>query len=375
MKVTIIGGGNVGTLLCGELSSKGHEVYLYTSSPEKWNEEITVNDRDTGKCYSSKIAKISNNLEECVKARDIIIVTFPSYIQKELIEKFEKINLKDTILCFYPGLGGSELRCEKLLNNNVTICGPQRIKSVVRLDEYGKSVHTSGARKLMVLGCIPQKNGEKVRSLFEELIGVKTELLPNYLNVTLTPSNPLLHPSRLYGIFKDYSLGKTYDRIPLFYEEWDDFSSEVYIKCDNELHEIIDKLDKIDLSKVIRVLPYYESTDKITLSNKIRSIRGFKGITTPSKKVEDRYIPDLSSRYFSADIPYGLLIIKDFGLITNTQTPMIDEILMWYQKLVDKEYLINENKLGKDSKNLNLPSNFGIDSIDKIYDFYIREVK
>lgn len=370
MKITIIGGGNVGTLLCGELTKKGHEVFLYTSAPEKWNGKITVNDKDDNETYTVEVAKISDNLQECVIERDFIIVTHPSYIQKELITKLEEINLKDTILCLYPGLGGSELRTEKLLNNNVTICGPQRIKSVVRLDEYGKSVHTSGKRKLMSLGCIPQKNGEKTRKIFEEIFDTETELLPNYLNVTLTPSNPLLHPSRLYGIFKDYSIGKTYDRIPLFYEEWDEFSSDVYIKCDNELHNIIDKLNKIDLSKVIRVLPYYESTDKESLTKKIRSIQGFKGITTPSKQTENGYIPDLSSRYFSADIPYGLLIIKDFGLITNTETPMIDEILYWYQNLVNKEYINQNKQLGKDTKDLNLPSNFGIDTIEKIYKFY-----
>jgi len=210
----------------------------------------------------------------------------------------------------------------------------------------------------------------KARRIIEEILETKTELLPNYLNVTLTPSNPLLHPARLYGIFKDYSNGKTYDKIPLFYEEWDDFSSDVYIKCDNELHDIIDKLEKIDLSKVIRVLPYYESTDNKSLTRKINSIKGFKGITTPSKKVENGYIPDLSSRYFCADIPYGLLIIKDFGLITNTKTPMIDEILYWYQKLINKEYINENGQLGKDTKDLNLPSNFGINTIDKIYEFY-----
>jgi len=370
MKITIIGGGNVGTLLCGELAKNGHEIFLYTSSPEKWTGKITVNDNDENETYTVEINKISNNLEECVKDRDIIIVTFPSYVQKDLIKQLEEINLKNTILCFYPGLGGSELRTEKLINNGVTICGPQRIKSVVRLDEYGKSVHSCGKRQLISLGCVPQKNGEKARRIIEEILETKTELLPNYLNVTLTPSNPLLHPARLYGIFKDYSNGKTYDKIPLFYEEWDDFSSDVYIKCDNELHDIIDKLEKIDLSKVIRVLPYYESTDNKSLTRKINSIKGFKGITTPSKKVENGYIPDLSSRYFCADIPYGLLIIKDFGLITNTKTPMIDEILYWYQKLINKEYINENGQLGKDTKDLNLPSNFGINTIDKIYEFY-----
>lgn len=370
MNICVIGGGNVGTLISAQLTERKNIVTLYTRDVNKWSNEITVYDGDINSVMKDKIYKITDNLEKAVKDAEFIIVTIPSFAQKDLIDKLVKLGLKNTILCFYPGTGGGELLCKKLVKNNVTICGVQRICSVARLIEYGKSVKTVGKRKKIYIGCIPYNNGEKIRSIFEKLFDIETELLPNYLNVTLTPSNPILHPSRLYVIFKNYVPGNSYDYIPLFYEDWDNESSELLIKCDEELHHIIDKLNNIDLSKVRPLLEHYESNNKIELTNKIRSIAGFKGIKTPCIKKDDKYFPDLESRYFTADIPYGLLIIKDFGLITKTKTPNIDKILFWYQKIVNKKYLTDENNLEEDSYYVNLPSNYGIDSISKIEKFY-----
>lgn len=370
MNICVIGGGNVGTLISAQLTGRKNSVTLYTRDVNKWSNEITVYDGDTDSIIKEKIYKITDNLEEAVKDVEFIIVTIPSFAQKDLINKLVKLGLKNTILCFYPGTGGGELLCEKLVKNNVTICGVQRICSVARLIEYGKSVKTVGKRRMIFIGCIPYNNGEKIRSIFEKLFDIETELLPNYLNVTLTPSNPILHPSRLYVIFKNYVLGNSYKHIPLFYEDWDNESSELLIKCDEELHRIIDKLNNVDLSKVRPLLEHYESNNKTELTNKIRSIVGFKGIKTPYIKKDDKYFPDLKSRYFTADIPYGLLIIKDFALITKTKTPNIDKILFWYQKIVNKKYLTDEDNLGEDSYYVNLPSNYGIDSINKIEKFY-----
>ncbi len=370
MNICVIGGGNVGTLISAQLTKRNNKVKLYTRNLSKWSNEITVYDEDINCIIKEKIYKITDNLKEAINEAEFIIITIPSFAQKDLIGKLVELELKNTIICFYPGTGGGELLCENLVRNNVTICGVQRICSVARLIEYGRSVKTVGKRKKMYIGCIPYKNGEMVRSIFEKLFDISTELLPNYLNVTLTPSNPILHPSRLYVIFKDYDSIKTYNHIPLFYEDWDNESSELLIKCDVELHLIIKKLKNIDLSKVRPLLEHYESNNKIELTNKIRSITGFKGIKTPSIKKDDKYLPDLESRYFTADIPYGLLIIKDFALITKTKTPNIDNILFWYQRIVNKKYLIDENNLGPDSYFINLPSNYGLDSVSKIEKFY-----
>lgn len=370
MNITVVGGGNVGTLIAGQLTLKGNKVTIYTRDVSKWSNEITILDKDVEKEYVYTPFKITDNICEAVFNADIIFITLPAFAIKNFIMRAEK-NIKDGAwIGFYPGTGGNEIICENLLNRKCVIFGLQRICSVVRLKEYGKYVVTSGKRKTMYIGVIPKSYGEEVRKMFSDFFDIETILLPNYLNVTLTSSNPILHPSRLYDIFKDYDNIKIYDQLPLFYEEWTNDASKILINCDLELHSVLNRIS-LDTSNIKPLLEHYESTNYIELTNKIRSIVGFKGLTTPCKKINGGFMPDLSSRYFTADIPYGLIIIKAFAVIYSVDTPTIDIIIDWYQKITNKNYIdLSKNIFGEDSIDLNLPQLYGIDSDAKVKEFY-----
>ena len=45
---------------------------------------------------------------------------------------------------------------------------------------------------------------------------------------------------------------------------------------------------------------------------------------------------DASVRYFTEDIPYGLLLIKAFAELTETPTPAIDDVINWAQNIMGK---------------------------------------
>ena len=46
-----------------------------------------------------------------------------------------------------------------------------------------------------------------------------------------------------YSIFKNYKEGIYYSNLPLFYEDWTDETSKYLIACDNELHQVLDKIN------------------------------------------------------------------------------------------------------------------------------------
>jgi opine dehydrogenase len=55
------------------------------------------------------------------------------------------------------------------------------------------------------------------------------------LSLTLTPSNQIIHPGRIYGFFKDWD-GKTpYKNLPLFYEDMNEFSAKQLSLLDKEI--------------------------------------------------------------------------------------------------------------------------------------------
>ena len=130
-------------------------------------------------------------------------------------------------------------------------------------------------------------------------------LLSNHYEASLSNSNPLLHPSRLYDLWHDWRVGVVYPRVPLFYEEWTENAARLYIDMDNELQALLARLP-VRPGAIPAVLAYYQSTDAASLAAKLRSIEAFKGIASPMKAVDGGFIPDWESRYFTEDFPYGL---------------------------------------------------------------------
>ena len=172
--------------------------------------------------------------------------------------------------------------------------------------------------------------------------------LSHWLESTLSNSNPLLHPCRMYVMFKDWTPEKVYDRIPYMYNyDWDDESSQCWVDCDNELMKIISKLP-MKPGEVPSILDYYECADISSLTKKMQNIEPFKTVQAHMIEVDGGYKVDSSIRYFTEDIPFGLLLIKAFAEKTETATPHIDKILYWAQNVMDKEYIIDGKLIGKD---------------------------
>ena len=46
-------------------------------------------------------------------------------------------------------------------------------------------------------------------------------------------------------------------------------------------------------------------------------------------QVADKYIPDLKSRYFTTDFPFGLAILKQIAEFVNMETPSVNRIWEW----------------------------------------------
>ena len=235
--------------------------------------------------------------------------------------------------------------------------------------------------------------------------------------LTLTPSNPILHTSRLYSLFKDYEPGVTYERVPLFYEDWDDESSELLMKCDDEIQEICRALPEFGLEYVVSEREFYNADTIEEMTRAICTEESLLGLTTPTvnaegsevgargtdgfrtkrkqkreaieshvqrragwrekanrrheeyikmfskhrgkDSAEQELIPDLHSRYFTADFPYGLTVIRQIVEIAAVDTPCIDRLLDWYDGIA----LINDKLILSD---------YGITDMESMKAFYLR---
>lgn len=334
MNITIVGAGNIGTQFAVHCAAKGHKVIIYTNNYLKINKELYIVDEKEEIINKGKISAATNDKELAFGNSDLIFITLPAFCMKNFANEIYSFIKENAYIGLIPGTGGGECAFYKFLDKGCTIFGLQRVPSVARLLEYGKAVKAVGYRNELHIATIPNLKINIIRDIIENIFDIKCTELPCYLNITLTPSNPILHTSRLYSLFKDYKADATYKEIPLFYQDWNNETSEILLKCDEEVQKICKKLSMFDLSYVKSLKIHYESDTPEALTKKIKSIKGFQGIETPNIKLNEKmYKPDFTSRYFTADFPYGIFIYKEIANFLCMQTPYIDKIIDWYKKL------------------------------------------
>ncbi|MGN0485574.1 MAG: NAD/NADP octopine/nopaline dehydrogenase family protein [Lachnospiraceae bacterium] len=344
MKMTIVGGGNIGTLLAAEMAKKGHSVTVYTSKPQKWVNNIEVFDKNDKFLFCGKIQKITSDMQEAMTNADIIWVTMPSYLFTRLALQMEMYLSDGQYVGIIPGTGGAEFSFQPLVKKGCHLFGVQRVPAIARVKEYGQSVYMLGKKDKINVGVIGKD--EKISDLLEEIFEISCIKLPNYLSVTLTPSNPLLHTTRLYSMFRNYSDGEKYERNYGFYREWDDESSKLLLKCDEELQQLC-RIIPMNLKNVVSLKEHYESETVEEMTKKICSIEAFHNIDSPMKKEKGGWIPDFESRYFKADFAYGLKIIVDIARLFEVDVPCMNRIWNWYTNTVNESefFRLNSSKL------------------------------
>ncbi len=359
MNITIVGMGNVGTQLAVHCAEQGHCVRAYSSKPGMINKELTIINEKGETIHRGVIERATNDDEEAFRNADLIFVVVPAFLMKEYAKKIERYANKDMMVCLVPGTGGGECAFRGCIEKGTTLFGMQRVPSVSRLVEYGKSVRAVGYRNELFVSAIPNHKTEECSRLIEGIVGIRTTQLPNYLNITLTPSNPILHTTRLKCLYKDWHAGVVYDKVPLFYEEWTDETTELLLKCDEEVQQLCKSIKKFDLSYVKSLKIHYESPTAEMLTRKIRSIAGFKGLASPAKEVEGGFVPDFESRYFTADFSYGLSILVQIAEFVGIDVVNMKNTLDWYYGLVGKQGEYNF-------------SDYGINDFEDFIEFYSK---
>lgn len=371
MKICVIGGGNIGTLISAELSlSREHQICLFASKAHLFSNEIIIEDKNDNVNKIAKIDLITSDIEKAIKNSKIILITVPANIIPITIERIYPFLETNTLIGIIPGSGGAEFCLKKVLEKGCTIFGIQRVHSIARFKEYGKIIINQSRKNQLEVAAIPKDRSKSIGKLLESLFNMPCIPLNNYLNVTFTPSNQILHTSRLYCLFKDYEEGTIYREQGYFYKDWNNYSSEILIACDNELQQILKALPEFDLTGVKSLLKHYEVNDIYEMTQKISHIPAFQNIMNPMIEKDGKYYPDRSSRYFIADFPYGLCIIKGFAEILDILTPNIDMLLKWYEKFANVEYFVGKQFIGKDLANTGIPQNYGIYTRRDIINFY-----
>ncbi|MCR5837086.1 MAG: NAD(P)-binding domain-containing protein, partial [Lachnospiraceae bacterium] len=197
MRITIVGGGNIGTQFAAHCAEKNHEVTVFTSKPNMFSRSLkTVNEINVVE-HQGIIKKATSDPKEAFKNAECVMVTVPAALMDQIANIVYDNAPSNALIGLIPGTGGGECSFSKCIDRGNIVFGLERVPSVARLVKYGETVRAVGYRDCLRVASLPAKHAEKCSSLMSLIFDMPCLTIPNYLNITMTPSNPLLHTTRL----------------------------------------------------------------------------------------------------------------------------------------------------------------------------------
>ncbi len=333
MRIVICGGGGLGHTCAGILSNcKGVTVDMLTNHPEKWNHEYRINLPD-GSMLTGKTEIISNNPADVIPSADWVFLCVPSYLVEQTLLRIRPHIRPETVIGSVVGYSGFFIYCHKLFPANSRLFSFQRVPYVSRVVDYGKEANLLGFRDKLIMAVENIENREAFRSTVEDLFREKTELADSFYEVTLSNSNPILHTGRIYTMWKEWD-GKPFDRCPYFYKEWTLEASLLEIEMDKELFTLLKKLN-VSTTHIATLLEHYESNDAQGMTDKLRSIKSLSTLLSPMKQTDGGWVPDLESRFFTEDFPYGLKTLYTLLKENGIPCPNIEKVYLWGKHILN----------------------------------------
>jgi hypothetical protein len=367
--VTIIGGGNSAHVIIPLLAKQGYHITLLTRKPKKWKSTIVLDHNDSEghliKRIKGNIDKISDNYQEVISKTDLVLLCLPVHIYPEIIDLIGSCvkGDKKIIIGTIYGQGGFNWMVEKTIKKynltNVGYFAYGLIPFICRIKEYGQSAITYGSKQKNLVATSSQELYDELAESFLDdccfnfFNEGKFYKVPNFISLTLSVDNQIIHPCRLFDLYKLYKgHWNTLEEVPYFYRDFTHTAANTMKAIDTDLDKIRnavkDKYKDTDYSLMLN----YMDLEKFSYSFPIDTVYSsfidsetLNNIKTPVIKTADGYDISKKSRFFTDDIFYGLCIFKSIAQYLDVATLNLDELLRWAEKTTGILILTKENKL------------------------------
>lgn len=398
-QLVICGGGSSAHTLIPLLKDSGFDVSIFTSKPEKWQKTIELQYQDPDgnvlETFSGPLKKASDNAAEIIPDADYIVFCMPVHKYRVgLHEIAPYINkTKNVFVGTVYGQGGwnwmvDEIKKEYSLDNIVTFAFGL-IPWIARIIDYGHIGVTYGCKATNYAACSPksyfkQLDEELLENICNKWFGKgEVEQSDNFLSLTLSVDNQIIHTSRCFGLYKVY--GQTWKRredVPMFYRDYDDVSAQLLADLDADYSKIREEIIKRYPQKDYKYMLDYLALERFSYKSHNTDVKEsfvtsktLVAIGTPViQNAEGLWEVDRNHRFFLDDIYYGNCIAKWLAEKMDIETPTIDAILHWAQIVRNEKFIDDNNKLILDSDDLKapfkigIPCEYGFTTIDDIVD-------
>ena len=180
MRITICGGGSLGHVCAGVLSSHpANEVNILTGHPQQWQHHVTVDD-PKGRIIQGNIQTITSSAQETIPHSDIVLLCVPGPLIEPILNDLRPHLTERNKVGAIVSSTGFFFKAHRILPSCTQLFGFQRVPYISRIQEYGSSAHLLGYKKALSAATENIAHPEEFCELLSELFLTPVTLLNNY---------------------------------------------------------------------------------------------------------------------------------------------------------------------------------------------------
>ncbi|TCV66004.1 NAD/NADP octopine/nopaline dehydrogenase family protein [Pseudomonas fluorescens] len=355
LKVAICGGGRTGHLnavLFKQLPDV--QVSLLTSNQDI----VDLHARQTpmqalmpdGSTLSARPDRVTTEAKVAVEDADIVIITVPAHTRPQVLQDIAPYlsTTKPVYVGAIPGFCGFDWLAQATLADkpNLVIWGMKDVPHTAFDLKPGRSVKMGGGKSQLYVATHAretQASRQQLQQMLSRLYGPCVTLLDHFLEITLTPGNPIMHSSVIYGLIGPYGQWhrKIFPQRLCWWTECPELGAYFLERMDEEsqnLCAVISQRMGVDLSSVKSlkqeiVEAYGEQIrDRSSMLSILRTNRAYNDILAPMVPADGNrpgYVIERQSRAFNEDVAYGLVLLVEMAKRFELKVPYIEEVLQW----------------------------------------------
>ena len=333
MRITVLGCGNAGSAVAGDLAHKGHDVILCKTSDKMHTEHFKtmysnqkVSLIENGHEESYKIT-VTQDVEHVIAGRDLIIIYIQTNYHKQLIQRISPLLEDGQMVLIEPGYLSSCFflqYCKK----DITLIEAESSPIDCRIVEPGRiKVLFRNVRN--PLGVFPQNRTtqviEALKSLdysFEPLNSVAEAALHNP-NLIVHTVGAILSIPRIEYV---QAHGGSYS----MYKEV--FTPNVWRLAMQLDREKMDVLSSLGCKRI----PYVEACKYRNSLDDDRDAEEVFFDYALNSAPDGPFTPD--SRYLTEDVPQGLVLLESLGIAHDIETPVCTSLINIASALLGRDF-------------------------------------
>ncbi|QFI70392.1 Tauropine dehydrogenase [Sinorhizobium alkalisoli] len=332
----------------------GVEVSVLTNSTAlavRWAEgdDVWQAEARNGRILSARPDHVGTDPTQALESADIVVITQPAQARPALLDRIAPHlpQNKCVHVGAIPGFCGFDWLAAKALSGreNAVIWGMKDVPHIAFDLIAGQRVRMGGAKAEIFVALHRRESaasGATLAAILNRLYEAPVTLLRDYLEITLTPGNALMHPAVLYALIGPGAPweNRPFDEPLCWWSDCPQAGAELLEACDAENQAIRRASEArlgIDLSSVKplqqELVEAYgnQIADARTMYTLLRTNRAYADIRAPlvANPSGPGLVVDRESRAFHEDIAFGQALLVTMAERLDVAVPAIAKTYQW----------------------------------------------